>query len=285
MNPLIKLRNMVEGPLSALRDAPPPARPAVAPVPVAAVRRDNGAAGGVWNPVLLEAKDMKEGRFRASEWSNIGYFVIPEGVRLMLRAGENYRMYLQGRATRAGNNPGAATARQVVGLTGMVRTSRGAPNLPSLYHPDVVVWAKVGGTWQQAPVTAVDFAVGNVSFTEPAGCTEIEVYYTHSIGEWRFRIYDAKGSSDTAATTINNGSFGAIALIDQNNSETAHTWPTQVDLVPSQRLALEVNTSVETLFTPRARHTLILTAYQQQIRVINRDVLRAAATADLNRGR
>ena len=98
-------------------------------------------------------------------------------------------------------------------------------------------------------------------------------------------IYDAKGSSDTAATTVNNGSFGAIALIDQNNSETAHVWPTQVDLIPSQRLALEVNTSVETLFTPRARHTLILTAYQQQIRVINRDILRAAATADLNRGR
>ncbi|RTI41616.1 hypothetical protein CSW16_01560, partial [Thermus scotoductus] len=42
-----------------------------------------------------------------------------------------------------------------------------APAQPSDHHPDVAVWAKVGGVWQRCQINAVNYASQQVTFVEP----------------------------------------------------------------------------------------------------------------------
>ncbi|MFX8055783.1 hypothetical protein ABTK93_21400, partial [Acinetobacter baumannii] len=75
---------------------------------------------------------------------------------------------------------------RTVTLPYLIPSLQGAPTLPSTYHPDVAVWAKVGGVWQRCQINAVNYASQQVTFVEPAGVTgtqDIEVYYTHADGQ------------------------------------------------------------------------------------------------------
>ncbi|MFX8036094.1 hypothetical protein ABTK80_21070, partial [Acinetobacter baumannii] len=85
---------------------------------------------------------------------------------------------------------------------------------------DVAVWAKVGGVWQRCQINAVNYASQQVTFVEPAGVTgtqDIEVYYTHADGQFRFRVARDAGGVDDSVATVFNQSFSTMHSVDQNN--------------------------------------------------------------------
>lgn len=272
---LNRLRRQVAAPLEFLRDAPAaPSAPAPRPAPVAAVARDER-----WSAALLEARDMKPGAWNAGQWSAVGYFNVPEGVRYAIPEGRAYRIYIRARHTQAGTNITGPAPTTVAGLD--LADTPQQKTVPSLYHPEIAVWCKVGGVWQRVAVDAVDYATGSVTFQEPDNCTDVEVYYVHSTGEWRIRVQREMGASDSQATTVNNGSFGAAHFVDQNNLETLHKWPQVVQLVSGQRLTFEVNSTLEHVFNERAGQVLTIFSYVQQLAVLDKALLRAAAAAEL----
>jgi hypothetical protein len=157
--------------------------------------------------------------------------------------------------------------------------------LPTAYHPEVSVWAQVGGVWQRLTITAIDYANGNVTFTEPAGITgTIDIYYTHGDGQMRFRVArDAGGIDDSTATVFNN-SLATLHSIDQNSLETMIAWPQQVELVPGTRLVLEVFTNtVPMVWNDRAGHYVHIAALARRVDVLDKGRLLSLAELE-NRG-
>lgn len=216
---------------------------------------------------VLEARDFRPGWFRADEWSTVGAFEIPPGILTRVLPDVPYRMYIKGVHRAAGLNV-AAAPRTITALPGLVRTTQGLPTLPTLFHPEVVVWtAPASGVFTQQAVSAVDYAARSVTYTEPANTTQVEIYYVHDAGEWRFRVQRALGLADTVAISVANGSFGAVHTVDQNNRETSHRWPQLVTLIPRHTLVFEVRTSVEVTFHARAQQMLNLQTHVAQVRI------------------
>lgn len=250
-----------------------------APAPPPAIRR-----GGM-RPSLLDISQFQAGAaWRSGEWSTVAFFQVPRGVIQRLPAGLPYRFFVRSRHAVAGNNAAAAASRTITGLVGIAQTLRVVPTLPSLHHPDVVVWGMVGGVWAQEPVNAVDYAAGSVTYTERALTTQVEVYYVFNVGEWRLRVHRPLGESDTAAITVANASFSAAHLVDQANLETSHRWPRLVVMVPNQRLSLEVNTTREVVHNARSLHVLTLESFVTQIDITDPQELQRVAEAALREG-
>lgn len=217
---------------------------------------------------LLEAQDFRTGFFRANEWSSVGSFEVPPGVLKRIPEGLPYRMFIKGVHRVAGLNV-AQAPRTITAIPGMVRSTQALPALPTLFHPEILVWtAPAPGTvFTRQAVTAVDYGARSVTYTEPANTTAVEIHYVFDIGEWRFRVARAVGVSDTVAITVANGSFSAVHTTDQNNAETTHRWPQLVTLVPRQSIVFEVRTSVEVDFGLRSQHMLIIPTLLAQIDV------------------
>ncbi|MCA9839810.1 MAG: hypothetical protein KC422_23075 [Trueperaceae bacterium] len=281
MNFFRQMHRQLTGALGVLSEAPPvqtnQAQFVQATGPAAV------ALSNKYNVALLEAADFTAGIWRESDFNPIGTFRVPYGTRYILPAGRKLRMFLRSKKTFAGNNTTSAS-RTLTGITGLIESTQKITALPASFNPNIVVWAKVGSTWSLATITAIDYSAKTVTITEPDNCTDLEVWYLSSVGEWRFRVYDAKGADNTQAVTVMNGSFAALHTIDQTNDETNLKWLRDVSLVPGQQLALEVKTSLETVLHSRSQTVITLFSYLQQLEINNLSALRKASTIDLIRG-
>lgn len=217
--------------------------------------------------------------WRANEWFSLAQLRTPEDRQVVVRAGERrIRMYFKGQLTVAGQNLATAAARTVT-LPHLVQTLQAAVTLPTTFHPEIEVWGFSAGSWIRLTITAVDYAAGTVTFTEPAGLATgtphtIEIYYTHRNGEFRFRVLRELGGIDDSAATAYNGTFSAIHTLDQTNRDSMVAWPSEVQLVPGMRLSLEVFTpSVPMVWTARSRHYIAIYAESRHIRVRDRATL------------
>jgi hypothetical protein len=278
MNPLAEIRNVAGGFLAPFRD-----HPVAQAAPKPQVQQFAAISKGGLVPVLLEAGDLTAGSWTSDLWSVVGYYRVPEGVIMRVPSGRSYRFYLRARNTFDGQDASITTS----ALTGLVKTEQGRPSDISggvKYYPEVSVWCKVGGTWQRASITAIDFDTKKVTYTEPKSTTDVEVYYVHSVGQWRYRVYRALGNSDTTAASVANNSFSAAHLVDQNSVETSHKWPTDVVLIPGERLSLEVKTTLDTEFNSRAGNVATLQAYSQQVTVTDPQKLRQIAEIMVRQG-
>jgi hypothetical protein len=243
------------------------------------------ALGGL-RPVLISIEDFRStgAPWLANQWTAVTTFRVPRGIMQRLPAGRSYRFYV--RAARRGLPGAIVGARTITGLTGLVQTLRVVPALPSIHHPDVVIWTRAGAVWTQQAVTAVDYTAGSASFTAAAAHDEAEVYYTHGLGEWRLRVHSPLGQSDTAAMTVANSAFSATHTVDQNNAETTHRWPRLTVMVPGQNLVLEANTpaGVEVIHNDRSLHVLTLESFVNQVAVTDPQQLRQLAELALREG-
>jgi len=283
MGILEQLRDNISRGLGALQGRRPEAAAPVAPVaPAVAATPDSP-----WLTAWLDEEDFSASGlpYRPTEWFSLAQFRVPEDRQVQIRAGERrIRMYLKGLAVRAGQNLEAPANRNVV-VPNLIQTKQAAPTLPSEFHPEVAVWALVGTVWQKCPITAINYNTGTITFTEPAGVTSntgIEIYYTHSDGQFRFRVRRELGNVDDAAATTFNGSFATLHTLEQANLEAMWAWPNQVNLVPGMRISLEVYTaSVPMVWNDRAGHYLHVYAESRKLNVVNRSRLVKMAELDM----
>jgi hypothetical protein len=208
--------------------------------------------------LTVDRSKFLPGTWRANEFSVIGYYQGSEDVVVELLQGAAYKIYIKALAKKAGANGAAAS--QTITCPSLVQTKRKQPALPATYHPDVKVMCQVAGVWQLATITGINFTTGVVTYNEPANCTNVEAYYTHGDGEFRFRLQRELGGSDISASTIVNGSIAGIHLIDQNNRDTNFVWPQVTPITSGYRLTLEVKSALEHAFNARADHTIIIPA-------------------------
>jgi hypothetical protein len=239
-----------------------------------------------WSSQWIDEEDLDPVglAWRPGEWFALAQMRTPETAHFRIVNGERrLRLYFKGQKTVAGQNlasPGART----VNLPFLVETPQAKPALPTAYHPEVSVWAQVGGVWQRLTITAIDYATGNVTFTEPAGITgTIEIYYTHGDGQMRFRVARDAGGIDDSTATVFNQSFATLHSIDQNSLETMIAWPQQVELVPGTRLVLEVATTVPMVWNDRAGHYVHIAALARRVDVLDKGRLLSLAELE-NRG-
>lgn len=266
MGLLDNLRDGLSSLMPRPRAAAPQPMPAPAPAPAA-------IQTSPWGTAWLDNEDFDSTGipYRANEWFSLAQFQCPESGHFRVAAGERrVRLYLYGQKVVAGQNLGAPGAR-TVNLPGLVQSKQAAPGLPSAYHPDVAVWANVGGVWQKCVITAINYLTGETTFTEPAGVAasaNIELYYLHGDGQFRFRVLRDLGSIDDAAATVFNGSMAALHAIEQTNLEVMWAWPQQTELVPGTRLSLEVYTaSTPMVWNNRAPNYLHIYALGRRIEI------------------
>lgn len=265
------LDNLRDG-LSSLMPRPrgaapqPMPAPATAPAPAA-------IQTSPWGTAWLDNEDFASTGipYRANEWLSLAQFRCPETGHFRIAAGERrIRLYLYGQKTVPGQNLAAPAAR-TVNLPGLLQSKQVAPALPSAYHPDVAVWALVGSTWQKATITAINYTTGEVTFTEPAGVAttaNIELYYLHGDGQFRFRVLRDLGNIDDAAATVFNGSLAALHTLEQTNLEIIWAWPQKTELAPGTRLSLEVYTaSTPMVWGDRAPNYIHIYALGRRIEV------------------
>lgn len=267
MGLLDNLRDGLSSLMPRPRVAAPQPMPAPAPAPAAAVQTSP------WGTAWLDGEDFAGTGipYRANEWFSLAQFRCPETGHFRIAAGERrVRLYLYGQKTVPGQNLVTPAAR-TVNLSGLLQSKQAAPALPSDYHPDVAVWANVGGVWQKCVITAIDYTTGDVTFTEPDGvatASNIELYYLHGDGQFRFRVLRDLGNIDDAAATVFNGSLAALHTLEQTNLEVMWAWPQQTELVPGTRLSLEVYTaSTPMVWTDRAPNYLHIYALGRRIEV------------------
>jgi hypothetical protein len=285
MSLLENLKNVIQGGLDRFRDIPqaqPQQAPAPSPAPAAVQMSD-------WAFAWIDGEDLEATGlpYRPNEWFALAQMRTPETAHFRILGGEKrLRVYLKGMATFPGQNLGSPQARNVT-LPYLTQSAQGNPTLPSTYHPDVLVWAQVGGNWQPLVITAINYGTGQVTFTEPAGISNssnIEVYYTHADGQFRFRIARDTGGIDDNLATVFNQSFSTMHSIDQNNLETMLAWPQQVELVPGTRLVLEVlTTTVPMAWNSRAGHYVHIGALARRIQNLDKGQLLRLAELE-NRG-
>lgn len=266
-NPLASLGRRVGQGVRLFRDAPEAGVAApVTPAAPAAI-----ALTG-WKQQYIDAADFQPGEaWRSGEYIRLAQFLLPEGTEWRLEAGKPYGFYVKAVADRDGQNLGAPAARNVI-LTGLQRSKQAdQANLPATYHPDVAVWATVGGNRVKCTITAIDYGTGTVTFTEPAGVNgagTIQVYYLSNVGDWRIRVARELGV-DTSITAILNDSFAVAHAVDQLNKRTARYWPADTVLVQKQRLVLEVRSTVKMVWSPEAENILNFYAWMRQLRVLD----------------
>lgn len=283
-----RLRNALGQGLERFRELPrvePQPQPQVPPAPEPAAIQVGG-----WGFTWIDGEDFEPTglAYRPNEWFAVAQMRTPETAHFRIAAGERrLRIYIKGRVVRAGNNYSSPTNRTVV-VSGLVETPQVKPTLPSAYHPEVAVWARVGGVWQLCPIVSVNYTTGQITFTEPAGVTgseDIEIYYTHADGQMRLRVARDVGGVDDSAATVFNQSFATLHAIDQNNLETMVAWPQQVDLVPGTRLVLEVyTTQVPVVWNERAGHYIHIGAMGRRIEVLDKGRLQRLAELEARGG-
>jgi len=261
--------------LDVFRGDVPQVQPAQAPVappppPPAAVQV------GVWGFTWIDNEDFEATglAYRANEYFPVAQMRTPETAHFRILAQERrLRIYIKGQKVFAGQNL-ASAANRTVNLPGLVQTPQGKPTLPSVYHPEIAAWAKVGGVWQAIPIVSVNYNTGDVTIQEPAGVTDpqgIEVYYVHGDGQFRLRVARDGGGVDDSVATVFNQSFATMHAIDQNNLETMIAWPQQVELVPGTRLVLEVFTqNTPIVWNERAGHYIQIAALARRIKVVDK---------------
>ena len=255
--------------------------------PTVAVVEDTAANGDAaaialepWRPLpFIDAEDFKAtGKpFQANEWVAIAEFKMPPGTSFRIKQGTQYRFFVRGVKRLAGAN--AAAASRTRAAPGIIQTRQTSPAFPTLYHPDVQVWFKVGTVWSLAAVTAIDYDLRTVTYNEPANATDVEVRYVTDLGEWRLKTTRSLGFSDNQDSTDVNSSFSATHSVDQNSNKTAGKYPRTTVLVPGQRYVLEVKSSEEIDFSSRSGHLIQIRAETRQIIVT--DQARLARFAEI----
>mgnify|MGYP005854902195 CR=1 FL=1 len=288
-----QVRNTFGNGLDLFRgDLPRVDLPRVKPAPVQAPPAPTPAAVqvGGWGFAWIDNEDFDATglAWRANEYFPLAAMRTPETAHFRIAAQERrIRFYLKGLKVFAGQNLASAAPR-TVNLPFLIQSPQGAPTLPSTYHPEVAVWAKVGSSWQNCQINSINYATRDVTFVEPAGVTDpagIEVYYTHSDGQFRLRVDRDAGGVDGSVATIFNNSFSTIHSIDQNNLETMVAWPQQVELVPGIRLVLEVfTTQVPMIWNERARHCIQIAAMGRRIEVLDKGRLQRLAEIEARGG-
>jgi hypothetical protein len=285
---LDRIRNGLSRGLDVFRDIPVVQEPQPQPQPQQVSRPAPVAIQtSGWSSQWIDEEDLDPVglAWRPGEWFALAQMRTPETAHFRIMNGERrLRLYFKGQKTVAGQtlaSPGART----VNLPFLVETPQAKPSLPTAYHPEVSVWAQVGGVWQRLTITAIDYATGNVTFTEPAGITgTIEIYYTHGDGQMRFRVARDAGGIDDSTATVFNQSFATLHSIDQNSLETMIAWPQQVELVPGTRLVLEVFTNtVPMVWNDRAGHYVHIAALARRVDVLDKGRLLSLAEIE-NRG-
>ncbi|WP_114314095.1 hypothetical protein [Thermus caldifontis] len=266
------------------RVEPPKAITLPPPPPPAAVQ-----VGG-WGFAWIDNEDFEATglAYRPNEYFPVAQMRTPETAHFRILAQERrLRIYIKGLAKRPGQNYSTPTNRTVV-IAGLVETPQAKPSLPSLYHPEVAVWAKVSGVWQQCPIVSINYATGQITFQEPAGVTgseDIEVYFVHGDGQFRLRVARDGGGVDDSVATVFNQSFATMHAIDQNNLETMIAWPQQVELVPGTRLVLEVFTqNTPIVWNERAGHYIQIAALGRRIEVLDKGRLQRLAELEARGG-
>jgi hypothetical protein len=285
---LDRIRKGLSMGLDVFRDTPVVQEPQPQPQPEQAFRPDPVAiqASG-WSSQWIDEEDLDPVglAWRPSEWFALAQMRTPETAHFRIMNGERrLRLYFKGQKTVAGQNLDFPEAR-TVNLPFLVETPQAKPSLPTAYHPEVSMWAQVGGVWQRLTITAINYATGNVTFTEPAGITgTIEIYYTHGDGQMRFRVARDAGGIDDSTATVFNQSFATLHSIDQNSLKTMIAWPQQVELVPGTRLVLEVFTNtVPMVWNDRAGHYVHIAALARRVDVLDKGRLLSLAELE-NRG-
>ena len=286
---LDSLRNAVRRGLGVFQDAPSAPSPAPQPQPQPARPAPAAVQASGWQFAWIDGEDFDPTglAYRPNEYFALAQMRTPDTAHFRVLAGERrLRIYLKGLAAFAGQNLDTAQARTVT-LPYLIPSLQGAPTLPSTYHPDVAVWAKVGGVWQRCTIQSVDYNNQQVTFVEPAGVTgtqDVEVYYTHADGQFRLRVARDAGGVDDSVATVFNQSFSTMHSVDQNNLETMLAWPQQVELVPGTRLLLEVfTTQVPMVWNERAGHYIQIAAMGRRGEVLDKGRLLRLAELE-NRG-
>lgn len=271
-----QLRDNIGRGLGALQGRKPQPAPMPQPEPAAAAA---AMPDGPWGTAWLDEEDLLSTGipYRPNEWFSLAQFRVPEDRQVQVAAGERrIRMYLKGLAVQAGQNLGAPANRNVV-MPDLLQTKQAAPTLPTLFHPEVAVWANVSGVWTKCQIVAINYATNTITFVEPAGVSgtdAIEIYYTHGNGQFRFRVLRELGGVDDAAATAFNGSFSSLHTLEQSNLEAMWAWPSQVNLVPGMRLSLEVFTAnLPMVWNERAGHYLHIYAESRRLNISDRSRL------------
>lgn len=241
--------------------------PAPSPLPVPAARGPVAVATqSRKSRVAIEASDLRAGQaWRSNEFFVLAYYETPRRVKIELPAGVPYLFGVKAKKSQTPLGAGA----QNITLPGLIQSYFAGPVPPTTYHPDVLVFAVVGGVYQPCEINSINYTTGVVNYDEPAGATNVVAYYLSRTGQWKVTVKRATGNLDQVAAGVINGSFSWIHGTDQRDGVTAPRVPNTIVLTPDDRLQLEVYSSQEYEWVDRAQHLLMFEGFLQDLEVVD----------------
>lgn len=246
----------------AQRKAPPPFVP---------------ASGSSRRPDRLTIDDFDSGQaYISGREYQLAYYEVPRN-EVMQAQHLPLRLYLRARVSAAGTNDGATTetvnVSSVHGLNA-IRSTRGAPTLPSTAHPDVAAQISTdsGATWSDATVTAYDAAANTVTFTKPASTAfDYRLYVLSGNGQLRITA-DAPAGSGALQTQIANTTLAAMHEVNQSQASASLSIPgmfgRELRLSQKFRLSIYVTTDVEMVWA-NAGHEVVVPVYRRAVNVLD----------------
>lgn len=206
--------------------------------------------------------------------SDVAQFQVATGTMFTLLHDQPVRLFLQARfeKTRAATAAGAAiTERVQVSGNGrrMIRSSRTGRSFPSLAHPDVIAYTRIGnnGPWTRARVMDADFDAGWVDVETPPNAAALRVYYVFGDGEISLRASRPAGSSSGSVMLWRTSARG-LHETDQTDRDTAPYLTRTPKPIPQNfRVLLTVRSTSPVYFDGLAEHEVMIPVSQTAIQV------------------
>ena len=222
------------------------------------------------------------GTSEAGKWSPIAKFRIEDGEKYTIPSGKSYEIFPSARATFTGQNLASAADTTLANnsLPSLMLSPRYQAPLPSEYHLDVVVFALVSGVYVRCPMVAIDELNEAITFTEPAGASDIVVEYTHKNGSLRIAIDRQEGVAGSQSNVyIGDLPIRSLNARDQYNSESQMFTNARVELFTGFEIVLYVKSALPHVIDDLSNMWLKLQGTLQEIKEIDKASLRRGANA------
>lgn len=233
--------------------------------------------------------DFKLGRQEINILSPLAYLEVPKGHLYGLKGQTPFTMYLMAKYEAAHTPDAPLTLTVDLSGTGgaFSKSTRSAPNLPAVNHPDVRVYiSSNGGTsWTQTTINAVDYDAETVTFVKQANTNRVKVYYLTSKGQVTISAQRPAGS-DAIGLKIFDAPLRKLHEVDQTNIRSAVVLGSRdVFILPEDwRLFINVKSPVPIEWSAEAGHEISLNAFTQPIKVLDAQALNAKAEEMLRGG-
>lgn len=229
-------------------------------------------------PDTLDRGDFVGGQsYVANREYKLATFTVPRNEVMQVQA-RPFRVVLKAKVEGSGTNDASSSEQIDLGSAhslNAIRTSRGAPSLPTDRHPDVIAFTTTdgGSSWTRQNITAFDAEANTVTIAKPTDTAyDYKIYVVTGNGRVRL-LANAPSGSGALAVQLDNSPLAAYHEVDFADATSALILPERfgdpVRLSQKFEVGIYVTTDVEIPWTSEAEHEIAIPVYRRAVEILD----------------